>query len=328
MSDNLVSIIIPCFNARKWIGECLQSCLAQTYKNVEIIVVDDGSTDESVAIISSFRSSKIKLVQQGNRGACAARNNGLRLAKGQWIQYLDADDLISENKLQEQITLLQGRENFLAICPTVIFFDEQNPFTLPVKIPEFIQRADSPSDLLIKMWGGRESAQGGRILPGAWLSPRSVVEQAGLWDETLTADQDGEYFCRVVLKSLGVVLTADAAHYYRKISNYTNLSAQENVAAYESRLRSIYSKKRNLFLTCDNTLARQAIAFQAISLALRTYPSYRAISYKAMSLADEMGYGMELFRGKRPKLYWASKWLNWKICAYLLFLYRRLGYSE
>ena len=86
MSDNLVSIIIPCFNARKWIGECLQSCLAQTYKNVEIIVVDDGSTDESVAIISSFRSSKIKLVQQGNRGACAARNNGLRLAKGQWIQ--------------------------------------------------------------------------------------------------------------------------------------------------------------------------------------------------------------------------------------------------
>ena len=104
---SLVSIIIPCFNACRWIGEAIESCLAQTYRPIEIIVVDDGSTDDSISVVKAF-GNDVKLENgYANHGGNYARNRGFELASGAYIQYLDADDYILPEKIEQQVNALE-----------------------------------------------------------------------------------------------------------------------------------------------------------------------------------------------------------------------------
>lgn len=96
--NSLVSIIIPCYNAERWVAEAIQSCLDQTYSPIEIIVIDDGSTDKSLEVIKSF-GHKIRWETGPNQGGNVARNRGLELAKAEWLQYLDADDYLLPDKI-------------------------------------------------------------------------------------------------------------------------------------------------------------------------------------------------------------------------------------
>lgn len=103
---DLVSVVIPAFNAQDWISETIQSVLAQTYKNIEVIVVDDGSTDRTFAIAEmGLQSSPFssRILTQNNLGVSAARNRGWREAAGEWIQFLDADDVLAPGKIETQI---------------------------------------------------------------------------------------------------------------------------------------------------------------------------------------------------------------------------------
>src|SRR5262249_39603678 len=97
----LVSILIPCFNAEKWVAQAIESALAQTWAEKEVIVVDDGSTDGSLEIIRRF-DGRIHWESGPNRGANAARNRVLELAHGEWLQYLDADDYLLPEKVHTQ----------------------------------------------------------------------------------------------------------------------------------------------------------------------------------------------------------------------------------
>ena len=106
-TSTIVSIIIPCYNGDKTLRETIESVLAQTYKAREIIVIDDGSTDSSAQLIRSF-GSQIKAEFNPNRGASAARNRGTELAQGEFIQYLDADDLLAPDALERRVAALQA----------------------------------------------------------------------------------------------------------------------------------------------------------------------------------------------------------------------------
>jgi glycosyltransferase involved in cell wall biosynthesis len=106
-TSDLVSVVIPAFNAQDWISETLKSVLLQTYENIEVIVIDDGSTDRTLAITEmGLQSSPFssRVLVQNNLGVCAARNRGWREASGQWIQFLDADDILDPRKIGAQIT--------------------------------------------------------------------------------------------------------------------------------------------------------------------------------------------------------------------------------
>ena len=105
MSSPLVSIIIPCFNGEHFVREAIQSALDQTYPSKEVIAIDDGSTDGSLSVIKEFES-KIRWESGPNRGGGAARNRGLNMANGEYIQFLDADDLLDQKKLETQIPAL------------------------------------------------------------------------------------------------------------------------------------------------------------------------------------------------------------------------------
>jgi len=98
----LVSIIIPAYNAEQYLSQSLESALNQSYQDLEVIVVDDGSTDKSVAIAQEY-GSRVKLFQQRNLGAATARNCGVKLSKGQWIAFLDSDDIWAASKIERQL---------------------------------------------------------------------------------------------------------------------------------------------------------------------------------------------------------------------------------
>jgi len=104
--NQLVSIIIPCYNAEKWIAEAINSALSQTYSPIEVIVVDDGSTDGSLDLIKSY-GSKIKWETGVNRGQSAARNKGFMLSQGKYVQWLDGDDYILPEKIENQVAYLE-----------------------------------------------------------------------------------------------------------------------------------------------------------------------------------------------------------------------------
>jgi glycosyltransferase involved in cell wall biosynthesis len=114
----LVSIIIPCYNAEIYVAEAIQSALDQSYPNCEIIVVDDGSTDLSLQVIKSF-GPKIRWESDVNRGACAARNRGILLAKGKYLKFLDADDVLLTEAINDQVRAsegLSGDEIVFGLC--------------------------------------------------------------------------------------------------------------------------------------------------------------------------------------------------------------------
>jgi glycosyltransferase involved in cell wall biosynthesis len=125
MSDQpLVSVIIPCYNAEKYVGEAIESALNQTYPRIEVIVVDDGSSDGSLEVLQSF-GDRIQFAQINHRGACAARNHGLELSKGDYIQFLDADDVLLPNKFETQLPILLENKADLVFCNGYLFGDDR-----------------------------------------------------------------------------------------------------------------------------------------------------------------------------------------------------------
>jgi glycosyltransferase involved in cell wall biosynthesis len=107
----LISILIPSFNAERWIKQTLESAINQDYPNIEVIMVDDGSTDRTLEISRMFESRSVRVIAQSNAGAPAARNTALAHAQGEYIQWLDHDDLLALNKISEQVRRLEKVES-------------------------------------------------------------------------------------------------------------------------------------------------------------------------------------------------------------------------
>ncbi|GAB6178634.1 glycosyltransferase family A protein [Desulfobaculum senezii] len=118
----LVSVIVPVFNRRSVIGRTLNSCLSQRYPHIEVIVVDDGSTDGTGGVVKSFKdrfessSKSLLYLAQENLGACSARNLGMAHASGDYIQFLDSDDVLEPCKISDQISSLENSEDSFALC--------------------------------------------------------------------------------------------------------------------------------------------------------------------------------------------------------------------
>ena len=127
MSNELVSIITPCYNGAKYISETIDSVLCQTYTDWEMIIINDGSKDNSAEVISTYveRDSRIKLINQKNGGSANARNHGIRVANGRYIALLDADDIWENNFLEEQLRFMKEK-NALCVYSSYKRIDENS----------------------------------------------------------------------------------------------------------------------------------------------------------------------------------------------------------
>lgn len=247
-----VSILIPLYNAEPYIVETIDSIIKQTYKNIEIIIVDDGSTDNSFEIAKAYTSEKVSIVQQANKGGCAARNKALELSTGDYIVFFDADDIMYKDKIKNQIALAEKYGDDYIYSSQWVPFTGAAPTIFPPKT-SIDKDFESPIDWLITSWMNKAGAV------GIWLTPRQLIEQAGKWDETLKVNQDGEYFFRVLLKSKGVKFVDNAYLFYRREIT-TSISNKHIPERAESMLISYISYERILELK-DNTEVRKALTF-------------------------------------------------------------------
>ena len=276
-----VSIIIPCFNAAPWLAETMQSALAQSWPVREIIFVDDGSTDASLAVARPFEARGVQVLNQPNRGASAARNRGLTEATGDFIQFLDADDLLHPRKIEAQLALLQTRESGFVASARWGRFETDPRATRFVDTPVF--RDLTPLEFL------RLAAAEGRMMhPAAWLTPRHVLDAAGPWNESLSLNDDGEYFARVLLASRGIAFCPEAESFYRsRIEG--SLSGRNDERAKESLLHSAELIASHMLNTEDSGGVRAAIAASYLRVLHTIYPASRPLVQRTEAKIAEFG---------------------------------------
>lgn len=274
MSQPLVSILIPCRDAEPWLEATLRSALGQSCKECEVIVVDDGSTDRSAEIARRYAVDGVQLVQQAGSGAAAARNTALRLARGAFLQYLDADDLLDAQKIAVQLErLARAPARSVAAGAWVRFTGEPNDDPIP---DDPLWRDSAPLDWLVRCWDA-----GGMMHPAAWLTPREVAERAGPWNEALSLDDDGEYFCRVLLASAGMVFCREARSFYRTHAG-GSLSHAKTLRAWQSSHEMRRLVESEALAAEDSPRVRHACAMNHLQFAFAAWP-YR----EARELARE-----------------------------------------
>ncbi|KQC02425.1 glycosyltransferase family 2 protein [Pedobacter sp. Hv1] len=316
----LVSIIIPVYNKAEYIEQTIQSALNQTWTNIEIIIVDDESTDNSLAIAKKYENETIHIFNQPNNGASSARNLGLKKAKGDYIQFLDADDLISPDKIESQLKSLENTIDTVATCSTIFFFDgEDHLINQPAETElDFLFSTNDPLGFLINLYGGNGPAA--MVTIHSWLTPIQVINRAGFWDETLSVDDDGEYFCRVVLASAGITYTPAVFNYYRKFKNGINLSIRRDHEACLSMVKAITSKHQHLLNY--NSDKKQVIDYMMAKhywdIAIYAYPQYKDISEYCVKKAKDLG--LKLFSyGSTKKGKLISKIFGWRFAKILSY---------
>ncbi len=308
MSKPLVSLIIPCHNAGPWLTVTLESALAQTWPHLEIIVVDDGSTDESLQIARSYESGRLRVITQPNRGAAAARNHGLRVATGDYVQFLDADDLLAPDKISRQLAQIHPLGPGILASGTWGRF--QTTPSSAVFSPEPNQRDLSGIEFLQINFEARTMMH-----PAAWLAPRALLDRAGPWDESLSLNDDGEYFARVALGAERIVHCAEARSYYR--SNLSgSLSGRKDPRALQSLYRSMELTLNGLLRHDGSPRSRAAAAYAWKCTAFELYPGAPALARAAGSACRQLGGSHRPFPGS-GRFQFAAKFLGWRLARRL-----------
>ncbi len=285
----LVSIIIPVYNAERYIAQTITSAINQTWPNKEIIIVDDGSADNSLAIAKTFENDHIQVLSQANKGASAARNKGLSLANGDYIQFLDADDLLSEDKITIQMEAIGSQDDFLAISRT-IHLNADGYYLDPVTHAEQVTEYTSPVNFIANMYQGTaDGYQPGMITVHSWLTPRKLIDMAGPWNEDLSVDDDGEFFCRVALKCHKIIYLPDAINFYRTGSGHQTLSSRMDEKAMQSIFLATQLKYQHLKKQSDMPIINKACARLFMDNAVKFYPRYKNLSAIAMAMVKQLG---------------------------------------
>lgn len=261
-----VSVLMPVFNAAAYLPATLQSVVNSIQDNDQFILVDDASTDNSVEVAKDFLEKNHQnyiLIKNSGSGACAARNQAFSVANGNWIQWIDADDLISANKIPIFLQFLKKNKKQLVACPWHPFKIELESGLLHddvdwTKIPSF----SSPEE-----WIARDTFMGLHCYAGH----RELFEKAGPWDESLTINQDGEYFARVVAKSEGVRFTRETEVFYRRSSegSVSRFSPEKADSLY----RSTESMVRTALDLEDSNRMQQMAANRWQNFIYTVYPS-------------------------------------------------------
>jgi glycosyltransferase involved in cell wall biosynthesis len=275
--QKLVSVIIPCFNAERWLAEAIDSCLQQTYANIEIIVIDDGSTDKSLEIIKSY-GNKIIWESLPHRGGNHARNRGFVLSRGEYIQYLDADDYILPEKIERQVRFLEETD------ADVVYGDWRHKrhlsngtsFLDKIEVPK--AQLDILESLLANWWTAVASL----------LYKRMAVINSGGWDENFLAAQDRDFFISVVIKDAKVVYQPGCYSIYRRHGNVTVSTLSKSLWVKSHCLVLEKAEKKLLQLNKLSMKYRCALAKSYFELGRESlfidYSQYLQLLEKALTI--------------------------------------------
>lgn len=301
----LVSILIPAYNAEKWIGDCIMSGLAQTWPWKEIIVVNDGSKDSTLEIALSYASKNIKVVNQENSGASAARNKALSMANGDYIQWLDADDLLAPDKIATQMSNAVPGEvsKILLSCSWGSFYYKKEKAKF---IPDALWEDLDPKEWLYRKINGNLW-----MASMSWLVSRRLTEMSGPWNESLSLDDDGEYFLRVINNAERIRFICNA-RCYRRISNGMSSPISLNNFKLDSQAFALFSYINTLTNMENSHRTRSACVELLNRWAAFFYPERPDIIHRMQREAENLG--MQLVHPVlRPRYRLVQKIFGWRI---------------
>jgi glycosyltransferase involved in cell wall biosynthesis len=230
----LVSILVPCFNAERWIAQAIESALAQTWPEKEVIVVDDGSTDRSLDIIKRF-DGRIRWETGPNRGSNATRNRLLALARGEWLQYLDADDYLLPEKLARQVEFAREHPNVAVIYSPVAWKRVENGTVVCTETP-----IPEPRDpwILLALWHFPQT--------GGVLWRKAAIESVGGWRVGQPCCQEHELCCRLLEADAHFEYCAACLAVYRDLEHSGRITRKPRDEFVRQRLVILDRVERHL----------------------------------------------------------------------------------
>ena len=313
----LVSILIPAYNAGPLLADTIRSALAQTWPRKEIIIVNDGSRDDTLAVARQFESADVKVLTQENQGAAATRNRLAALAQGDFLQWLDADDLLSPDKVALQMAELgkMGDPKILASSGWAFFYfrPQQADFT-PTRLWENL----APLEWLQRKWEHNLHMQ-----TATWLVSRALTDAAGPWNTKLLGDDDGEYFFRVIRASNGIRFVPGGKVYYR-ISGTTRLSyIGRSDKKMEAQWHGMELQIGYLRAMCDDARVRKTCITYLQTWLPNFFPQRMDLVARMKQLAGELGGEL-----RDPQISWKyvgiQKTLGWAAAQRAAILYNEL----
>lgn len=296
----LVSILVPAYNAEHWIADTLRSAIEQTWPHKEIIVVDDGSPDNTLAVAKKFCSPLVNVVTQDNQGAAAARNKAFSISQGDYIQWLDADDILAPNKIERQLAVAAEQNlspSTLLSGPWAYFYHRTNAAKFT---PTPLWHDLSPVDWFVTKWRYNLHMQ-----TGTWLISRELTEKAGPWDTRLLSNDDGEYLCRVIKNCAGVKFVPDARIFYRMTDqsrlSYSGYSARK----IEAQWLGMQLQIAHVRSVEDSPKTREACRKFLQTWFLLFYPERMDLVEQMQALAESLGGRLQA-----PSLSWKYAWIS------------------
>lgn len=313
----LVSIIMAAYNAEKYIVRALDSILGQTYENIEIIVVNDGSTDDTNKILQKYIQKGVKSYYIENKGQAAALNYGYGRSSGSFIKFMDADDLLNDLCLEIQVDLLRNDLDYIAYCEWARFFN--NDILTAKFISKPYWKNMSPVDFLTADFAGP------LLQCGTMLISRQIIEQSGLWDIRLIHSNDTEFFTRSILKSKGIKFSEGARLYYRSGVS-TSLTNIRNRKYFESVL--LGSKLiQSYLLPIENSVRTRSVVANILQQSLyEMYPNF--INLEKVYNDEIKKLGGSTLVCKSGKFFNLMEFLfGWRFAILIKKLIYKIGYS-
>jgi glycosyltransferase involved in cell wall biosynthesis len=296
---------MPAYNVGNYVGDALDSALAQTWSPLEIIVVNDGSRDETADVLDQYDDhEQITVIHQENQGAATARNRAYKESSGELIKFFDGDDLLSSEFVERQVRRLEGSTTHVASAEWARFYDDPSEATFD---PEPVWQDMDPVDWLVAAW---EDARP-MMQPALWLIPRPLLERAGLWDEGLSLIDDFEFGTRLLTHSDGVRFTPGARLYYRSGVD-GNLSGQGSREHVKSAFRSLMDGTQYLLNREDSPRTRRASANMLQDFIYGYYPHHSDLRAKVRARIEELG-GSDLEPMGPPGFELLRPILGWKL---------------
>jgi len=316
--DNpLVSICIPAYNVEKYIKETITNILNQSYSNTEIIIVDDGSTDNTLNIIKSFDDKRIKVFSQQNKGAASARNLAYNYSSGSLIKFMDADDLLSANFIFDQVVALNNNNNNIASASWGRFTkNDLSDFKLS---PEEVWKNMSGIEWLIE---SLYSSGVNMTPPSLFLIPRFLIEKYGLWRENLNLIDDFEFMTRMIANCDNIIYCENSILHYRS-GIQSSLSNQKSRKHYESAQLSIMIGIEHILSKDNSKKAKLACANSLQVWIYEFYPKHKDLSKLLIEKCNELGGSNINYKGGR--LFEIFRFiLGWKLAKRLQLLFWNL----
>ena len=312
-----ISIIIAAFNSENYIADTVQSILIQSYSNFELIIVNDGSTDKTLDIINSFNDDRIKILSQANRGQDAALNNGYKNCTGEYIKFMDSDDLINPTMIELQIQTLKSSQDYIAYGEWARFYNDKPNLANFIKLDYW--KDMQPLDFLTAR------PEGVMLQCGIMLLPRKIVEAAGLWDERLILFNDTEFYNRILLKSKGVKFSEGARLFYRSALT-ESISGQTTKKYFESTFLATTLIAEQLLAVEDSYRIRNLISNTFLNQYYRMYPSFPDLIKEHEAKIKWYGSGTETAVGGSVfKL--LKNIIGWKMAKRVQLFFYNLGYK-